>query len=161
MTKKTYLLIAFLLIGTFAFGQLAVEKTESIVYQNGIRYSVKYSVTNTTKDTFYLWILNPTDTIGGRMSFRKYFHPNLNFGTLAFLCWDGNIHNIDEFIPEIGFNFIKRLCPNEIFFIFVPEKEKSVLIAYETVKNIRKMVSVDALERFSYRRDFVLINYEE
>lgn len=159
--KKPFLLFVFLLYITNAFSQLTIKKSESVVQQKNVNYSTRYRVVNETQDTFYVWIIESGENHDYKNPFRDYFLSNLNYGSLSFLCWDRNIANLDRFIPKIGFNFLKRMCPNETFDIFVLNRDMSLSILSESITNIRKIVSIDILDKYTYPSDYVIVQKED
>lgn len=160
MTQKTTLLFFFLfLIGAQnCMGQVLIKKSNTQIYYAVDAPSVDatvYKVSNKTEDTIYLWLQKKDEDT----SFRHYFF-STSHGccSLSMCCYD-HVNHGDTFIPIIGLTFIKRLCPGEFFLIYAAKRDiEEWSVQYESIKNMRKMLSVERLTPFVYKPDYLIID---
>ena len=159
--KQGFILFVNVLYSMIVFCQPSVVRVESKLIQRSDfpQNTIGYIVRNSTTDTLYIWIQKEQEISHSKDSFKKYFFSRLGDFSLAMLCFDGNIVCKDEFIPVLGHNFIKRLCPNELFYIYslICEMDVSV-IHWESIKAIRKMVSPQKLDKYNCVYDYIIID---
>ena len=124
---------------------------------------IEYTVYNNTADTFFLWIDYRTirtedlTTEEGDISSFFYFirKPACELG-IAFKCFDGNINNMERFIPTIGCDFIKKIPPRGTFTILSTEdgllKENIHFLNQDIVK---KFLPLDKLDEYVYAKEYI------
>ena len=75
------------------------------------------------------------------------------------LCFDCCVYFDSTFIPVIGANFIKRLSPNDSFYVYLLNCEMDPsMIHYESINNIKKIVSPKRLDEYGFIGDYVIID---
>ena len=157
--KQRFIFFAYIFYSMIVFCQPSIVRVESkLLHRSGSpQNSIGYIVRNTTTDTLYIWIQKEQEN--NKDSFIKYLGSRLGDFSLAMLCFDGNIVINDEFIPVLGHNFIKRLGPNELFYIYFLNCEMDVsVIHWESIKKIRKMVSPQKLDKYNFTYGYIIID---
>lgn len=145
-------------------GQPSIVRMESkLRYMNTPpQNTIGYMVTNTTADTIYIWIQQKQEIFNRTDSFRKYFFSRLGDFSLSMLCFDGNIVFKDEFVPILGHNFIKKLCPNESFRIYSVCSEMDLsAIQWESIKNVKMIVPPHKLDEYDFGYEYIIIDPAE
>lgn len=120
--------------------------------------SIRYTIKNTDEDTIYIWLQKKDMSSIGEQSFIRYFFGKKEF-SLSMLCFDGSVYLDSPFIPVIGANFIKRLSPNESFYVYLLNCDiDPSMIHYESINNIKKIVSPKRLDEYGFIDDYVIID---
>ncbi len=158
--KKNFVLLLLLLLSILSFCQPSITRTESQLGFVGSprKNTINYTIKNTTKDTIYIWIQN-NNTDDKINSFRQYFYSETTDFPLSMLCFDGNVYFDVPFIPVLGTNFIKRLFPNESFYIYLLNCDMdSAVIHYELLKNIKKVAPPECLDKYGFIHDYIVLD---
>lgn len=156
--KVTFIL--FSLWPMLCLCQPSITRTETqLLFRNSpSTKSIRYTIKNTEEDTIYIWLQKKDMSSIGELSFIRYFFGNTEF-SLSMLCFDGSVYFDSLFIPVIGANFIKRLPPNESFYVYLLNCDMdSSMIHYESINNIKKIVSPQRLDEYDFIDDYVIID---
>lgn len=143
------------------FCQPSIKRTESQIsfLSSPSQKTINYTITNSSKDTIYIWLQNSSIVNHSDNSFRRYFFSNAVPLPLYMLCFDGNVYFDEPFVPVLGANFIKRLTPDESFNIYLLNCDMDLsAIQYEMIDNIKKLVSPEKLNGFDYYYNYVVID---
>lgn len=153
-------ILLFSLFPILCFCQPSITKTETqLLFRNSpSKKMIRYTIKNTKEDTIYIWLQKNDMSSIGELSFIRYFFGDTDF-SLSTLCFDGSVYFDSPFVPIIGTNFIKRLPPNESFYVFLLncDMDPSV-VHYESINKIKKIVSPKRLDEYCFIDDYVIID---
>ena len=154
------LFIFFSLCPMLCLCQPSITRTETqLLFSNSPSIkSTRYTIKNTNEDTIYIWLQKKDMSSIGELSFIRYFFGDTEF-SLSMLCFDGSVHFDSPFIPVIGANFIKRLSPNESFYVYLLNCDMDPsMIHYESINNIKKIVPPKRLDEYGFIDDYVILD---
>lgn len=145
---------------TMIFCQPSINRTESRILFKSFspQQTIRLEVKNTTKDTIYIWLQNEDVYYDENEAFPHYFFSNTSDFPLSRLCFDGNIIYSDTFTPVLGVNFIKKLDPEESFYIYSVNYEiEPSVVRYDIQKNVKKIVPLHILNQFNYYCNYIVL----
>lgn len=142
--------------------QPSITRTEThlLIRNSSSIESTRYTIKNISDDTIYIWLQGKDTSSIEKPSFIRYFFGD---GELAFplsiLCFDGNVYFDSPFTPVIGANFIKKLSPNESFYVYLLNCDMDPsMIHYESINNIKKIVPPGRLDEYGFIDDYVILD---
>lgn len=159
--KKFNVLLLLSVLPITCICQPSVSFTETCYYLKDqvLCKSIKYTITNNSQDTIYIWLQKEEKIIKKEDAFKQYFLTPVGDFSLCSLCFESSIIFKDGYCPVIGGTFIKKLEPNELFNIYTINCEiPSSDVQFETINKIRDFVPPQRLDTYSYPHDYIIIN---